>query len=82
MVPIGDYRLLNVTTGYYRFKQFSASYALIIYRGCSFKEYLVLVASHDITKLIFQIVTFEDNNSPVAILVTMDLFDGQYQISP
>ena len=46
------YRLLQATTGYYIFlqvttsdkiKQFSASYSLTIYQGCSFEEYLVTV---------------------------------------
>ena len=38
------YRLLQVTTGYYKWpqiKQFAASYSLKIYRGCSIEEYLV-----------------------------------------
>ena len=51
-VTTGYLRLLHVTTGYYKqtfqadkwleIKQFNANYCLIIYWGCSFKEYLVI----------------------------------------
>ena len=45
-VITGFFKLIQITTGYYvllQNKQFSARYSLNIYRGCSFKQYIVLI---------------------------------------
>ena len=65
------FRLVQVTTGYYKhtyqadkwiqIKQFNASYCLTIYRGCSFEEYLVRLNSiYGICIIFIRIIMYND----------------------